>query len=83
MKKERRNDKYFNIPKKLILEEEYKKLSSDAKLVYAYITTENAKATLEEVAGFLGMSEQAVEKALEELRANGQEKYLLYELYER
>ena len=69
MKKERRNDKYFNIPKKVILEEGYRGLSSDAKLVYAYISTENENGTLEEIAEFLGMSEQAVEKALEELRA--------------
>ena len=69
MKKEGLNNKYFNIPKKVILEEGYRGLSSDAKLVYAYISTENENATLEEIAEFLGMSEQAVEKALEELRA--------------
>ena len=67
MKKEGRKNKYFNIPKKLILEEEYRGLSSDAKLVYAYITTENENATLEEISDFLGVSKQAVEKALKEL----------------
>ena len=67
MKKEGRNDEYFNIPKKLILEEGYRGLSSDAKLVYAYITTENENATLEEISDFLGVSKQAVEKALKEL----------------
>ncbi len=67
MKKERRNNEYFNIPKKLVLEEEYKKLSSDAKLVLAYIMTENANAGLEEIAEFLGMRVQAVGRALEEL----------------
>ena len=67
MKKEGRNDEYFNIPKKLILEEEYRGLSSDAKLVYAYITTENANAGLEEIAKFLGMSKKNVENALREL----------------
>ena len=69
MKKERRNNEYFNIPKKLVLEEEYKKLPSDAKLVLAYIMTENANAGLEEIAEFLGMSEQVVEKALREAKA--------------
>ena len=67
MKKEGRKNKYFNIPKKLILEERYRGLSSDAKLVYAYITTENENATLEEIGGFLGMSQQVVKKALEEV----------------
>lgn len=67
MKKEGRNNEYFNIPKKLILEEEYRGLSSDAKLVYAYISTENENATLEEIAEFLGMSKQAVGKALVEI----------------
>ena len=71
MKKEGRNNEYFNIPKKLILEEEYRGLSSDAKLVYTYITTENENATLEEIADFLGMSEQVVEKVLEKLRLEG------------
>ena len=69
MKKEGRNNEYFNIPKKLILEEEYRGLSSDAKLVYAYITTENETAGLEEIAEFLGMRVQAVEKALRETKA--------------
>ena len=68
MKKEGRNDEYFNIPKKLILEEGYRGLSSDAKLVYAYITTENESAGLEEIAEYLGMSKQTVQKALDELR---------------
>ena len=67
MKKEKQNNKYFSIPKKLILEEKYKRLSSDAKLVYSYLTTENENATLEEIAEFLGMREQAIEKALEEV----------------
>ena len=67
MRKEKQNNKYFNIPKKLILEEKYKRLSSDAKLVYAYITTENEDTTLEEISEFLGMSKQAIEKALEEV----------------
>ena len=67
MRKEKQNNKYFNIPKKLILEEKYKRLSSDAKLVYAYITTENEDTTLEELSEFLGMSKQAIEKALEEV----------------
>jgi len=67
MKKEKQNNKYFSIPKKLILEEKYKRLSSDAKLVYAYITTENEDTTLEEISEFLGMSKQAIEKALEEV----------------
>ena len=71
MKKEGRNNEYFNIPKKLILEEGYRGLSSDAKLVYAYIATENENATLEEIADFLGMSEQVVEKVLEKLRLEG------------
>lgn len=67
MRKDKPNNKYFNIPKKLILEEKYKRLSSDAKLVYAYITTENEDTTLEEIAEFLGMSRQDVERALKEL----------------
>ena len=67
MRKEKQNNKYFNIPKKLILEGKYKRLSSDAKLVYAYITTENEDTTLEEISEFLGMSKQVIEKALEEL----------------
>ena len=67
MKKEGLNKKYFKIPKKLILEEKYRGLSSDAKLVYAYITTENENATLEEIAEFLGMSKKSVEKALREI----------------
>ena len=67
MRKDKPNNKYFNIPKKLILEEKYKRLSSDAKLVYAYITTENEDTTLEEISEFLGMSKQVIEKALEEL----------------
>jgi len=67
MKKEKQNNKYFSIPKKLILEEKYKRLSSDAKLVYAYMTTENEDTTLEEIAGFLGMRRQDVERALKEL----------------
>ena len=67
MRKDKQNNKYFNIPKKLILEEKYKRLSSDAKLVYAYITTENEDTTLEEISEFLGMSKQVIEKALEEL----------------
>ena len=66
MRKEEQN-KYFSIPKKLILEEEYKKLSSDAKLVLAYMMTENANAGLEEIAEFLGMSKKSVEKALREI----------------
>ena len=66
MRKEEQN-KYFSIPRKLILEEEYKGLSSDVKLVLAYIMTENANAGLEEIAEFLGMSEQVVKKALGEL----------------
>ena len=44
--------KKFSIPKKLILEKKYKRLSSDAKLVYAYMTTENEDTTLEEIAEF-------------------------------
>ena len=52
----------------MILEEKYKRLSSDAKLVLAYITTENENATLEELADFLGMGNQAVEMAMEEMR---------------
>ena len=67
MKKEKQNNKYFSIPKKLILEEKYKRLSSDAKLVYSYLTTVNENATLEEIAEFLGMSKKAVEKALVEV----------------
>lgn len=67
MRKDKKNNKYFNIPKKLILEEKYKRLSSDAKLVYAYITTENEDTTLEEISEFLGTSKQVIEKALEEL----------------
>jgi len=67
MRKDKQNNKYFSIPKKLILEEKYKRLSSDAKLVYAYITTENEDTTLEEISEFLGMSKQAIEKALEEV----------------
>ena len=66
MRKEEQN-KYFSIPRKLILEEEYKRLSSDAKLVLAYIMTENANAGLEEIAKFLGMSTKSVEKALGEI----------------
>ena len=66
MRKNKQNKKYFNIPKRLILEEQYRGLSSDAKLVLAYITTENENATLEEIAEFFGMSEQSVEKALRE-----------------
>ena len=69
MKKEGRNNEYFNIPKKLILEEGYRGLSSDAKLVLAYITTENANASLEEISEFLGMSERVVEKVLRETKA--------------
>ena len=65
--KRKANNKYFSIPKKLILEEKYKRLSSDAKLVYAYITTENEDTTLEEISEFLGMSKQAIENALEEV----------------
>ena len=68
MKKEERNNEYFNIPKKLILEEGYRGLSSDAKLVYAYISTENENATLEEIDEFLVMSKRNVEKALKEIR---------------
>lgn len=68
MKKEKQNNKYFIIPKKLILEEKYKRLSSDAKLVYAYMTTENENATLEEIAEFLGMSKTDVKKALVEIK---------------
>ena len=71
MRKDKQNNQYFNIPKKLILEEKYKMLSSDAKLVYAYITTENEDTTLEEIAEFLGMDKQTVEKALAEI---GEEK---------
>jgi len=67
MRKDKPNNKYFSIPKKLILEEKYKRLSSDAKLVYAYMTTENEDTTLEEIAGFLGMRRQDVERALKEL----------------
>ena len=67
MRKEKQNNKYFSIPKKLILEEKYKRLSSDAKLVYSYLTTVNENATLEEIAEFLGMSKKAVEKALVEV----------------
>ena len=67
MRKDKQNNKYFSIPKKLILEEKYKRLSSDAKLVYAYITTENEDTTLEEISEFLGMSKQVIEKALEEV----------------
>ena len=67
MRKDKPNNKYFSIPKKLVLEEKYKRLSSDAKLVYAYITTENEDTTLEEISEFLGMSKQVIEKALEEL----------------
>ena len=67
MRKERQNNKYFSIPKKLVLEEKYKRLSSDAKLVYAYMTTENENATLEEIAEFFGMSKEKVEKALAEI----------------
>ena len=66
MRKEEQN-KYFSIPRKLILEEEYKGLSSDVKLVLAYIMTENANAGLEEIAEFFGMSKDKVEKVLEEI----------------
>ena len=69
MKKEKQNNKYFSIPKKLILEEKYKRLSSDAKLVYSYITTENENATLEEIAEFLGMSKDSVGKAFNEIKS--------------
>jgi len=68
MKKEKQNNQYFSIPKKLILEEKYKRLSSDAKLVYAYMTTEDEDTTLEEIVEFLGMSNEKVDKALAELR---------------
>ena len=61
MRKDKQNNQYFNIPKKLILEEKYKRLSSDAKLVYAYMTTENENATLEEIAEFLGMTKQSID----------------------
>ena len=64
---ELKNNKYFSIPKKLILEEKYKRLSSDAKLVYAYMTTENEDTTLEEIAEFLGMSRKDVKMAFKEL----------------
>ena len=67
MRKDKPNNKYFSIPKKLILEEKYKRLSSDAKLVYSYLTTENENVTLEEIAEFFGMSREKVEKALAEL----------------
>ena len=67
MRKEKQNNEYFSIPKKLILEEKYKRLSSDAKFVYAYMTTENENATLEEIADFLEMSNEKVEKALAEI----------------
>jgi len=67
MRKDKQNNKYFSIPKKLILEEKYKRLSSDAKLVYTYITTENEDTTLEEISEFLGMSRQDVESALGEV----------------
>ena len=67
MRKDKQNNKYFSIPKKLILEEKYKRISSDAKLVYSYLTTENQNATLEEIADFLGMSKEKVEKALAEI----------------
>lgn len=67
MRKDKQNNKYFSIPKKLILEEKYKRLSSDAKFVYAYMTTENENATLEEISEFLGMSKEKVEKVLTEL----------------
>lgn len=67
MRKEGLNKKYFNIPKKLILEEKCKRLSSDAKLVYAYISTENENATLEEIVDFFGMSKKAAKTALEEI----------------
>lgn len=68
MKKEGRNDEYFNIPKKLILEEGYKRLSSDAKLVLAYMMTENENASLEEIGEFLGMDIGGVEEALDEVK---------------
>ena len=67
MRKDKQNNQYFSIPKKLILEEKYKRLSSDAKLVYAYMTTENENATLEEIVEFFGMSNEKVEKALAKL----------------
>ena len=49
MRKEKQNNKYFSIPKKLILEEKYKRLSSDTKIWYTYITTKNEDTTLEEI----------------------------------
>ena len=64
MRKDKQNNQYFSIPKKLVLEEKYKRLSSDAKLVYSYITTENENATLEGISEFLGMSKTEVKKAL-------------------
>ena len=67
MRKDKQNNQYFSIPKKLILEEKYKRLSSEAKLVYAHITTENEDTSLEEITEFLGMSKKAVKKALLEL----------------
>ena len=67
MRKDKQNNQYFSIPKKLILEEKYKRLSSDAKLVYSYLTTENENAALEEISEFFGISNEKVEKALAEI----------------
>ena len=67
MKREIQDKTYFNIPKKLILEEKYKRLSSDAKLVYAYLITENKNATPEEILDFFGMSKKTLKKSLREL----------------
>ena len=68
MRKDKQNNQYFSIPKELVLEEKYKRLSSDAKLVYSYLTTENENAFLEEISEFLGMSKEKVKKALSEIK---------------
>ena len=56
-------------PKLYIFAWHLQRLSSDAKIVYSYITTENENATLEEIAEFLGMSKESVGKALNEIKS--------------
>ena len=55
-------------PKLYIFAWHLQRLSSDAKIVYSYITTENENATLEEIAEILGISKESVEKALNEIK---------------
>lgn len=59
---------FYRIPKILFTDKHFSKLSSDAKLVYSYMTTENENTALEEIAEFLGMSKEKVEKALTEIK---------------